>query len=439
MLSIDKMESYSDAYSTAYMPMGAMKPDDGTSRSLDFMKTLEKSSMSEDKVDIGQNDKAAKETDNYKDRLDERETSKPDRKTEPEHTHKSDEAEHADKKTDKDKKGEKNTDTDNRKDDNQKENSDAVQKQTTTDNPKAVKKNEPEGNARSQSIKELLQKHQVKAQEIVDIKEGAQENQTDAKSKAADEGTKNATVKNLVVEDNDAGIKAGETKEVSAEEMAAHKKLSAESDFEKKLDAALLKNGDKPHKESNIKEIPNVNPSGQDNNGIQQINEIKIKKVLNHNNLLEQYQGMKDKINEGVENSIRMLLHRGENKVNIQLQPPELGKVEVELFLKDNQISAKINTENIAVKEVIMSNMEQLKSNLQNMGHQIDKLEVEVGGFKNQTDHHFGNESSGDGKRKGSSDGGGSVSGEAEILPPNKIRNHQAVTLYLGRSINVII
>jgi flagellar hook-length control protein FliK len=61
----------------------------------------------------------------------------------------------------------------------------------------------------------------------------------------------------------------------------------------------------------------------------------------------------------------------------------------VELVVQDNQVTAKINTENAAVKEVILANLDQLKSNLINAGTQINKFDVEVGGFKNYFEQHF--------------------------------------------------
>ena len=101
-----------------------------------------------------------------------------------------------------------------------------------------------------------------------------------------------------------------------------------------------------------------------------------------------------------------MMVSEGENRVSINLHPPELGKIQVELVVKDNHVHARINTENAAVKEVIMTNLDQLKSNIENAGISVTKFDVEVGGFRNQFDQQFS---------EGNSNGrGGSGSGSQE-------------------------
>jgi flagellar hook-length control protein FliK len=111
--------------------------------------------------------------------------------------------------------------------------------------------------------------------------------------------------------------------------------------------------------------------------------------------------------------------------------------VQVELVVQDNQVTAKINTENAAVKEVILTNLDQLKSNLTNAGTQINKFDVEVGGFKNHFERQFSKEGSTNGRHQGGT-GHGPPQDSNELMP-DQVKNQQALTFYLGRSINCLI
>jgi len=72
----------------------------------------------------------------------------------------------------------------------------------------------------------------------------------------------------------------------------------------------------------------------------------------------------------------------GQKKVTIQLQPPELGKLNIELSLSDKQIEARIYTEHQAVREVILSQIEQLRSQLSQDGLNLGRVDVSVGTFR---------------------------------------------------------
>lgn len=72
----------------------------------------------------------------------------------------------------------------------------------------------------------------------------------------------------------------------------------------------------------------------------------------------------------------------GQKKVTIQLQPPELGKLNIELSLSDKQIEARIYTEHQTVREVILSQIEQLRSQLSQDGLNLGRIDVSVGTFR---------------------------------------------------------
>jgi flagellar hook-length control protein FliK len=74
----------------------------------------------------------------------------------------------------------------------------------------------------------------------------------------------------------------------------------------------------------------------------------------------------------------------GEKKISVQMQPPELGKLNIELSLNDKQIEARIYTEHQAVREVVLSQMEQLRAQLSQEGWTVGKIEVNIGTFREQ-------------------------------------------------------
>jgi len=167
------------------------------------------------------------------------------------------------------------------------------------------------------------------------------------------------------------------------------------------------------------------------------VSEIKQDKTGNVKQLFEQYQEISDKILNKVDNVIKYMATKGTEAVSIRLQPPELGKIHIELTVKNNSIHAKIHTENIAVKEIILTNLDQLKSGIENNGFNINKLDVEVGGFKNflpNESQQFGNKN----KNNKSNNGGrlfGNGNNVVEVI--NKPLNPYIFTI--GRSVNMLV
>jgi len=169
-----------------------------------------------------------------------------------------------------------------------------------------------------------------------------------------------------------------------------------------------------------------------------ELKEFKIQKTSNLEEIIENYSTIKDKILNSVENSIKFLINNNDNKVSIKLHPPELGKIQIELVIKNNNVDAKINTENHHVREVILSNLDQLKSNLNNSGFQISKFNVEVGGFKNFFEQNFNNAEGNAKKQRNTFRGIGNYTLNSEVIN-NDIQLNSIPNFYSGKVINIII
>ncbi len=147
-----------------------------------------------------------------------------------------------------------------------------------------------------------------------------------------------------------------------------------------------------------------------------------------------QLQEIRDKVLARIESGVQVLLDRGEGRMTLRLQPPELGKVLVEVQPGDRGMEIKLSTENLAVREVVLGGLEQLKSNLQAAGLEVNTLSVEVNGFRDPFTRSQAGD--GDGRRRGGAGGGGGEGGGADAA--DSAAAALPVSLYIGRRVNLL-
>ena len=84
------------------------------------------------------------------------------------------------------------------------------------------------------------------------------------------------------------------------------------------------------------------------------------------------------------------MIRGGEQKGTLHISPPELGRLDLDLVIKNGHLQANLSAENPAVKEIIESNLNQLKQQLADQGFVVEKFEVMVGqdgrSFRDNTD-----------------------------------------------------
>jgi hypothetical protein len=73
-----------------------------------------------------------------------------------------------------------------------------------------------------------------------------------------------------------------------------------------------------------------------------------------------------------------LLARDGRTEMRIDLKPEALGQVRLQIMTEHQQVSVRIFAEHANVREIIESHMTQLKSDLQQQGLQVDRLEVAV-------------------------------------------------------------
>ena len=64
--------------------------------------------------------------------------------------------------------------------------------------------------------------------------------------------------------------------------------------------------------------------------------------------------------------------------IRLQLKPPELGALKVEMDMKDNILKIGIITENSSVKELLFSSAHELREALVEQGVRLDRLDIQI-------------------------------------------------------------
>ena len=71
-------------------------------------------------------------------------------------------------------------------------------------------------------------------------------------------------------------------------------------------------------------------------------------------------------------------LTNGQSSIKISLKPEALGQLKMQISTENNQVMVKIITQLPMVKDIIESNLSQLKADFQNQGLEIEKFDVSV-------------------------------------------------------------
>jgi flagellar hook-length control protein FliK len=73
------------------------------------------------------------------------------------------------------------------------------------------------------------------------------------------------------------------------------------------------------------------------------------------------------------------MVQGGVQKTTVELSPPELGRIQLNLVIENGQIRGVMGTESPMVKELIDANLNQLKTQLEALGFSVQSFEVTVG------------------------------------------------------------
>jgi flagellar hook-length control protein FliK len=76
---------------------------------------------------------------------------------------------------------------------------------------------------------------------------------------------------------------------------------------------------------------------------------------------------------------------RGDKIIKLRLKPPELGVVKVEMDIQDNVLKLGMIIENNSVKELLLSNVQELRNALIEQGVKLERLDVQINYDFNQS------------------------------------------------------
>ena len=117
-------------------------------------------------------------------------------------------------------------------------------------------------------------------------------------------------------------------------------------------------------------------------------------------------------------------LRDGTGRVVLNLQPPRLGTLDLDVAVKDNRVTMIMLADNQEVKQMLQSGMEDLRNALQDKGFQIDRLEVLVQNRPDESGSNFWQQA---GFAQGESSGSERPRGEPEAVPAARENPMRAV------------
>ena len=75
----------------------------------------------------------------------------------------------------------------------------------------------------------------------------------------------------------------------------------------------------------------------------------------------------------------RFMITGGQSSAEIKLEPPNLGKLKIEIVTENSKITGKITVESHEVKEMIQNSISSLKERLSESGLKVESFDVQVG------------------------------------------------------------
>jgi len=79
-----------------------------------------------------------------------------------------------------------------------------------------------------------------------------------------------------------------------------------------------------------------------------------------------------------VSRQISLSLKRGDNHIRLQLRPPQLGAIQIDMNMKNNVLKIGVITEHNSAKEILISNIQELKDSLVQQGVKLERVDIQV-------------------------------------------------------------
>ena len=81
---------------------------------------------------------------------------------------------------------------------------------------------------------------------------------------------------------------------------------------------------------------------------------------------------------EKIVEEARLVMRRGKGEISMELEPKEMGKMEMKITMEQSKLVAKIRVETQEAKNLFTDGINKLKESLNESGIQVDKIDVFV-------------------------------------------------------------
>ncbi len=134
-----------------------------------------------------------------------------------------------------------------------------------------------------------------------------------------------------------------------------------------------------------------------------------------------------------VARQISLSLQRGENHIRLQLRPPQLGAIQIDMHMKDSVLKIGMATEHNSVKEFLISSIHELRDTLVQQGVKLERIDIQVNYNLGQSMAQARRGQNGFQRQREEQRGGpGAVAGNSDVLEttmPRMIRPDALVDL----------
>jgi hypothetical protein len=79
-----------------------------------------------------------------------------------------------------------------------------------------------------------------------------------------------------------------------------------------------------------------------------------------------------------VARQISLSLQRGENRLRLQLKPPQLGVIRIDMDMKNSVLKIGMTTEHSSVKEFLVSSLQELRDSLVQQGVKLERIDIQI-------------------------------------------------------------
>ena len=111
----------------------------------------------------------------------------------------------------------------------------------------------------------------------------------------------------------------------------------------------------------------------------------------------EQYEKLSQRLGEALGQRLSAQIARGDWKVELELKPHDMGRIEIQLHMNKGELEASFQASNPATRELIADGLSKLKEALAQSGMEVAGLNVNVG----QNSQNGGNPTPGQQQKSG--------------------------------------